>query len=295
MKRIMVFACGLGTALLLMGGNCSRARVESMNLMNEGVVFAQQKRFSDAAERLERAVSVDPTNDQALYNLAQVHIDLRKFERARDDLNKAIAVNGQVASYHEKLGTVFIELENWAGAKESLSKALELDASLCKGYYKLAQVLEKLDDPQNALRRYTDALQKCPGFLEGYSALGRLYADLGFTEQATQVLQGGLQVAEMSKAGGGTEEQANLHHFLGTVYQQRQEYDKAIAEFEKAVQIVPGMPEALFSLGWACYLQQKVDCARRYLRKFVDVGGAEAQDHYLKAARDCLAEMEGGP
>ena len=41
--------------LILMGGNCSRARVESMNEMNAGVELAQMKRFNEAAESLEKA------------------------------------------------------------------------------------------------------------------------------------------------------------------------------------------------------------------------------------------------
>ena len=54
--------------LVLMGGNCSRARVESMNEMNAGVELAQMKRFTEAAEslashndRLSRMPSIMPT------------------------------------------------------------------------------------------------------------------------------------------------------------------------------------------------------------------------------------------
>ena len=39
--------------LILMGGNCSRARVESMNEMNAGVELAQMKRFNEAKSYLD--------------------------------------------------------------------------------------------------------------------------------------------------------------------------------------------------------------------------------------------------
>ena len=45
--------------LILMGGNCSRARVESMNEMNAGVELAQMKRFNEAAQSLEKAGAID--------------------------------------------------------------------------------------------------------------------------------------------------------------------------------------------------------------------------------------------
>ena len=192
----------------------------------------------------ELATAIDPTNDQAFYNLALVHIELRSFERAKQDLQQAITINGEVAGYQEKLGTVLMQLEEWAEAKTAFEASIELDPDLFKAYFKLAQVLEELEDPQNALQRYTEAIQHGPRFLEAYSALGRLYADLGYLDQAAQVLNSGLEVAME-----GTEEEANLHHLLGTVYQQQRNFDQAITHFRAALDIVPGMRDALFSLG----------------------------------------------
>ena len=82
MKRLEALVVGILLALVGLGGDCSRARVESMNQMNEGVIYAQQKRYVEAVEKLERATAIDGTNDQAYYNLALVHIDQTKFDRA---------------------------------------------------------------------------------------------------------------------------------------------------------------------------------------------------------------------
>lgn len=290
MKRLEALAVGILMALVGLGGDCSRARVESMNQMNEGVIYAQQKRYVEAVEKLERATAIDGTNDQAYYNLALVHIDQTKFDRAKEDLQRAISINPEVAGYHEKLGTVLIELEDWAGAKAAFEQAIEVDDSLFKAYYKLAQVYEEMDDPQQALHMYTQAIEKGPRFLEAYSQLGRLYADLGYLDHSAQVLQSALQVAQP-----GTQEEADVHHLLGTVYQQQRNYDQAIEEFRAALDIEPGMRDALFSLGWTYSLQNQREEARRFLKKFVDVAGAEAPPHYLKAARDRLSELEQGP
>lgn len=290
MKRLQTLGVTFIAVVFLMGGNCSRARVESMNQMNEGVVYAQQKRFVDATKALERATAIDPTNDQAFYNLALVHIELAHFERAKEDLNRAISVNGEVAGYHEKLGTVLMQLENWNEAKEALEQAISVDEGLFKAYYKLAQVHEELDDQQSALGRYTEAIEHGPRFLEAYSQLGRLYAELGYLDHAAQVLRSGLEVAMP-----GTEEEASLHHLLGTVYQQQRTHDQAIEQFRAALAIVPGMPDALFSLGWTYALVDNREEGRRYLKKYVDVAGADAPSHYMKAARDKLSELSTGP
>lgn len=289
MKRTTLSLGAVLSLLLLVGGNCSRARVESMNKMNEGVIAAQQKRFVDAVKLLEQASAIDGQNDQVFWNMAIVHMEMRKYDRARDDLQKAIAVNADVASYHEKLGTVLMELGDWQAAKAPLEKTIQVEPALFKAYYKLAQVDEQLDDQQSALKHYTQAIEKGPRFLEAYSALGRLYADLGYLDQAAQVLNEATKVAL-----AGTEEEASVHHLLGTVYQQQKKYDEAVQQFRAALDVVPGMRDALFSLGWTYSLQGNKEEAKRYLKKFVDVAGAEAPAHYVKAARDKLAEMTEG-
>jgi tetratricopeptide (TPR) repeat protein len=269
-----------------MGGNCSRARVESMNEMNAGVELAQMKRFNEAAQSLEKAGAIDPTNHQAYFNLAIVQVELRSFSAAREALERAIVAKPDTAGYHEKLGTVLMELEDWKGAQTAFTKALELDPSLFKAHFKQGRCSEELEDPQNALYQYTDAIKTGPRFLPSYSALGRLYADLRYPDQAAQVLNEGLKVAMP-----GTEEEANIHHLVGTVYQQQRKYDEAIAEFQAALGIVPGMSDALFSLGWTYSLQGNDEEAKRYLDKYVMMAGTDAPEHYVKAARDRLAEL----
>lgn len=289
MTRTRTLLIGLFTMLLCGAANCSRARVESVNKMNEGVIAAQQKRFVDAVKLLEQAGAIDPQNDAVFLQMAIVHMEMRKYDRARDALQRAIAVNPSSAGYHEKLGTVLIQLQDWQAAKQSLGKATEIEPSLFKAYYKLAQVDEQLDDQQTALKHYTQAIEKGPRFLEAYSALGRLYADLGYLEQSVQVLHEALKVALK-----GTEEDAQVHHMLGTVYQQQLKYDDAVREFKAALDVVPGMRDALFSLGWTYDLQGNHEDAKRFLQKFVDVAGAEAPAHYVKAARDKLSQMAEG-
>ncbi|MEY4580949.1 MAG: hypothetical protein RL701_5652 [Pseudomonadota bacterium] len=289
MQRFASVGLGCLALFMCMGADCSRARVESINKMNEGVTAAVQKRYPDATKLLEQASAIDPDNDQVFWNLALVHMELRKYDRARDDLQKAITLNPKSGGYQEKLGTILIELKDWNAAKGAFEKAIALEPGLFKAYYKLAQVNEQLDDQQSALKNYTAATEKGPRFLEAYNALGRLYADLNYLDQSSQVLQEALKVALP-----GTDEEAQAHHLLGTVLQQQKKFDDAIREFKAALNVTPGMRDALFSLGWTYHLQGNKEEAKRNLKKFVDVAGAEAPAHYVKAARDKIAEMGEG-
>jgi tetratricopeptide (TPR) repeat protein len=220
--------------------------------------------------------------------MAIVHMEMRKYDRARDDLQKAIAVNPNVASYHEKLGTVLMELGDWQAAKAPLEKTIQMEAALFKAYYKLAQVDEELDDQQSALKHYTESIEKGPSFLPAYNALGGLYADLGYLDHAVQVAQSALKVAQP-----GSDEASKIHNLLGTVYQQQKKYDEAITQFRAALEITPGMRDAVFSLGWTYATQGNKEEGKRYLKKFLSIAG-DAPAHYQTAARDKLSELSEG-
>jgi tetratricopeptide (TPR) repeat protein len=286
MRQLRAIALGAFVMVWLIGGECSRARVESLNQMNEGVVLAVQKQYLAAVEKLQAAAALDPTNDQAYANLAMVHIEMQRFDAARDDLRRATEIRPDSAGYQEKLGTVLLKLENWDEAKAAFQRALEIDPGLFKAHYKLGQIAERQDDPQSALTHYTEAVRSGPRFIEGYRALGRLYADLAYLGEAVQVLRAGLEVAIP-----GTDDEAELHHLLGTVYQQQRNFDGAVSEFRGALQILPGMSEALFSLGWTYSLQDNREEARRYLKRYVDSAGPDAPPHYMSAARDRLGQL----
>lgn len=288
LRSLRAVALGAFVMVWLVGGQCSRARVESLTDMNEGVVLAAQKQYLAAVEKLQSAAAIDPTNDQAYWNLAIVHMEMQRFDAARDDLQRAIDINPNSAGYHEKLGTVLMELEQWPQAREAFERAVSLDENLFKAYYKLGQIHERQDEPQQALERYTEAVRRGPRFIEGYRSLGRMYADLAYLGEAVQVLQAGLQVAIP-----GTEDEAELHHLLGTVYQQQRNYDGAVEQFRAALEIEPAMREALFSLGWTYGLQNNREEARRYLKRYIDLAGEDAPAHYLKAAQDRLGQLDG--
>ena len=49
----------------------------------------------------------------------------------------------------------------------------------------------------------------------------------------------------------------------------------------------------LVSLGWTYALQGNKEEAKRYLKKFLSVAG-DAPQHYQKAARDKLSELQEG-
>lgn len=288
--RPLSVVCVLGLWLISTAGNCSRARVESMTKMNEGVAYAQSGRWAEAAQALEHAGALDPTNSQAYYNLAMAQLELQKPGAARDALQKAIAASPEVAAYHEKLGYVLSRLDppDYEGAMRAFQEAIDREPTLFRAYFQRARILEKQGKYQQALEEYTRGIQAGPRFVEAYAELGRLYADLGYTREAALVLTEGIRVAIPN-----TEEEAHLHYLLGTIYQESMNYQGAIEEYRAALRIVPSMADVLFSLGW-CYAEiDERDEAKRYLRRFIEAAGPETPAHIKQAAQNKISQLGG--
>jgi len=289
-NRSSIILSSLLVWALLTAGNCSRARVESMTRMNEGIAYAQQNRWMEAAQAFEQAGALDPTNDQAYLNLSIAQLELQRPGAAKDALLRAIDAKPDSAPYYEKLGFALTKLDppDYEGAMEAFQKAIELEPTLYRAYFQRARIYERQGEMQSALEEYTRGIKAGPRYIEAYAELGRLYADLGFIDQASTVLNEGIRLAIPN-----TEEQAQLHYLLGTIYQEGWNYHAAIEEYRSALRIIPTMSEVLFSLGW-CYAElDERDDARRYLRRFLETAGPDIPGHVKQAAQNKIAQLGG--
>ncbi|MCP4675421.1 MAG: tetratricopeptide repeat protein [Deltaproteobacteria bacterium] len=287
-KKTVLVISALGMLLSLMGMKCSREHVQSVEMMNKCVEYHRRKLFSQAIRDCSKAVSLDPENEKAQHALAMVYIESKEYEQAARHLQKAISLEGGVAIYHYQLGEVY----QWMGQPEqaatNLKKAVELDDTLFKAHYRLGRVYEEMDDPQQALQKYSDALTRNSRFFEAYRELGSLYLDFSFLNHAQQVFDEGLKALE-----GRGEQLAVLHHFKGTVLAEKKEYEGAIKEFRAALELKPGMEDAMFSLGWS-YSYVNPENAKIWLGKFMASASQKTRPDYLAAAAARLAEIEVG-
>ncbi|MDJ0762321.1 MAG: tetratricopeptide repeat protein [Myxococcota bacterium] len=287
-KKIVLVLCVLGMLPCLTAAKCSREHVQSVEMMNKCVEFHRRKLFPQAIRDCSKAVSLDPENEKAHHNLAMVYIETKEYEQAARHLQKAISLEGDIAIYHYRLGQVY----QWMGqpdqAASALKRAIELDDALYKAHYRLGRVYEAMDDPQNALQKYTDTLERNPRFFEGYRELGSLYLDFEFTSQAEQVFNEGIKALE-----GRGEELAVLYHRKGTVLAAKKDYETAIKAFRSALELRPGMEDAMFSLGWS-YSYVNPENAKIWLEKFVSSASQKTRPDYLAAAQARLTEIEVG-
>jgi hypothetical protein len=149
-----------------------------------------------AASAMERAVRLDPRNDEAWHQIAQLYGYLGRFAAADSALNRALQLDPSRAIslvYRAELRTL---VHDFAGARRTLDSAIALEPGLLHAYYARAGNALALGDTVAARRDAAAALAA------GYEREGLLiFRDVvqGDTVAAHAALAG--ELARLSSAG----------------------------------------------------------------------------------------------
>lgn len=95
-----------------------------------------------------------------------------------------------------------------------------------------------------------------------YWGAGECYLDLGLFEEAEEYLR---------KAVGLNPLEPNYHYLLGIAFSKRERFTEAILEFEEALKLAPDHPEILRGLGWATFMDGKLDQGRLLLERSLEL------------------------
>ena len=203
------------------------------------------KLTNDERSRLQPGRQVDPVAYEC-YLRGRYFWNKRTEEnliRAHDYFNQAIGHDPNYALAHAGLadtyfyrGYVFGRMEPrdaMPHAKVAVSRALELDPSLGEAHVSLAILQFLYDWDWNAAHStFQNALHLSPNYATGYHAYSAFLACTGHLEQSICEAQRALLLDPLS---------IPIHNILGEMYMFNQDWDRAIAQFEKAIEMDPNV------------------------------------------------------
>jgi tetratricopeptide (TPR) repeat protein len=250
------FFCSRSIALLLLLGapvwaqSASDEVTPQVQRLYAEAKAAQQKGDAQLAiERYRHILRLAPHLAPAYNNLGMLYFNQRDYAHAAEVLEKGLALDPEMNTAQAMLGISDFNLGRNEEAKAALEKALAANPLDDHAEIALARLLIATAQPEQATLRLRHYLARNPRDQQAWYLLGKTY----------------LQLSEdsLAKVNEIDPNSVTAHEVAGEIDESMHNYDGALSEYNKAVQLAPGEPGTHYHLGNAFWLEAKWDAAQR--------------------------------
>lgn len=247
-------------------------------LLLEGLANLRAGKQEAAADCYRRAIEINPHRLEAYIRLADVYMDQGAKDKALETLTKMTAANPASAEGFRRLAGLYFERGDEKTAEKYYRRALQVDPSDTRTIEILAGLLEQQGRYHEAITVFEDAMETNPEYPRYMAYMAALYLKAG-DKQAANAYFDQLRALDPKNArliayeysrlnmhkeairelGALLDKNPNLHSerlLLAIMYEQRKEWQKAIAQLEKIPKQSRFNVNAKINLGY-CYRQTR--------------------------------------
>ena len=149
-----------------------------------GYIFFNLKKYEQAVEQWEKAVTINPQFVFALNNLGNVFSKLKKFDKAVEYLNKALKINPNFFESYYTLSEIFFKKKDYEKSLININKALDLKPDNLTIIKIKIELFLKLNKKKNLLKFLDDAIKYHPENAELYNYKAKIFSELGMNSQS---------------------------------------------------------------------------------------------------------------
>lgn len=200
-----------------------------------------------AAAKYEKLLQVAPNLAPAYNNLGALYVQQRDYKKAAAVLEKGLKLDPKMASASALLGISLYEMGDYANARRNLESALRANPKDDNAELFLSNDLIKLGEFDAAAVHLRQLSQRQPQNQEIWYLLGKVHMKL--SEQA------------LSKLNAIDPNSVYAHQISGEVMEGMKNFDGAILEYKKAVDLAPQEPGTHYLLGNAYWSIQMWESA----------------------------------
>ena len=222
----------------------SEARTPDL-LIQEGLLRLQAGNPTGARTTLEEALKIDPTDLRALQALSQTYIAQKNAPMALRKVKEYAALRPESASVQDFLGVLLMAAGDRTQARTAFAKAKEADPRLVETDLSLVQLDAaegRLDDARKRLYAILDTNRPNSTATLWLGVIEQMRGD---NKSATALYR---KVVDANPEN--TQASNNLAYLL---VENGGQLDEAQKYAEKAVELAPGRPAYLDTLGWILY------------------------------------------
>lgn len=208
--------------------------------------------FAAAAASYESLLQVAPRLAPAYNNLGSLYLRQRQYKKAAAVLEKGLKIDPKMSSASALLGMALYELGEYAEAGRNLESALRANPKDNNAELFLANDLIKLGKFEQAAEHLRQLSQRQPENPEVLYLLGKVHMKL--SEEA------------LTKLNALDPNSVWVHEISGEVMESMKNYDGALLEYKKAVEVAPLQAGTHFHLGNAYWSLNMWDAATEQFR-----------------------------
>jgi Tfp pilus assembly protein PilF len=236
-KRLVETGCVL--LLLFIAASCAsspdrgvyKKQAESSRTLGE--VYMTQKNYTAALRELLKSESLNPDDPYLHNDLGLVYMAKQKPELAIRHFKKALELRPDYAAAKNNLGTAYLVREDWDAAIASFKEVSE-DMLYATPHYSLSNMAWAYYNKRQydfAEKYYQESLKLIPDFPVALRGLGLTYMAMGKIRNAVEAFERGVRASPSFPP---------LYFDLAEAYVLSRNYEKALYNYRKVIQLAPG-------------------------------------------------------
>jgi tetratricopeptide (TPR) repeat protein len=232
-----------------------------------------------AIGKYQEILRIAPRLGPAYNNLGALYFRQREYPKAAAVLEQGLKISPTMPSASALLGISLYEMAEYAKARPRLEAALRANPNDSNAQMFLVKTLAKLGDHQAAASYLQQLAIHEPKNQEVWYLLAKVYMKL--SEQA------------LAKMNGIDPHSVMAHELSGEMMEAMNNYDGAIVELKKAVEMAPHQPGTHYKLGDAYFSLSQWDSAAEQFRAELVIDAANCQARWKLAS--VLLQNNGSP
>jgi len=231
-------------------GGASDARVQK--LYGDAKAAEARGDLAGAVASYESLLQIAPRLAPAYNNLGSLYLRQREYKKAAPTLEKGLKIDPKMSSASALLGIALYELGDYTAAGRNLEAALRANPKDNNAELFLANDLIKLGEFERAADHLRQLSQRQPENQEVWYLLGKVHMKL--SEEA------------LTKLNALDANSVWVHEISGEVMESMKNYDGALLEYKKAVEVAPQQAGTHYHLGNAYWSLNMWDAATQEFR-----------------------------
>lgn len=226
---------------------------------NKGLIFANQRQFTQAEEIVRQGIRVAPDSPLGYYYVGRIATEAKRHKDAIKAFEKAIALHPGFESAVIGLGTAYEAAGDSAKAIETYQNLLEdLNPNNNDVRYELIQIYVRQKNYDAALKTVGQILAADPQDAEGHLRRGLILADKKDHAGA---------IEELEWVTRSRPNELKIRDYLAYLYEEVRNYDRAITEYQEILKIDAEFVDARVHLGYLFHRLKRTDEAVTHLKE----------------------------